>query len=104
MLFPSPQFETLPRPISYPLVSNPLTSRCGLLEQPRIPISSTVHIFDLPTGQWSAVEAAKGPTPRVGHTAVACGPAGSEKIYIFGGRNGIALGDGAPPLTDLVSG
>ena len=50
------------------------------------------------------MEAAKGPTPRVGHTAVACGPAGSEKIYIFGGRNGIALGDGAPQLTNLVSG
>lgn len=76
----------------------------GLLQQPRIPISSTVHIFDLPTGEWSAVKAVNGPTPRVGHTAAACGPVDSEKIYIFGGRNGIALGDGGPLLYTLDSG
>ena len=72
--------------------------------QPRIPIDSTVNIFDMPTGEWVAVAAGKGPTPRVGHTAVACGPAGSEKIFIFGGRYGIAMGDGATLQMSWIGG
>lgn len=62
--------------------------------QPRVPIGSTVHVYDLLTCEWSAVEpCAESPSPRVGHTAVA---AAGDKIYMFGGRYGIAMGDGAP--------
>lgn len=61
--------------------------------QPRVPIGSTVHVYDLLTGKWSAVgPSAESPSPRVGHTAVAAG----DMIYMFGGRYGIAMGDGVP--------
>jgi len=60
--------------------------------QPRVPIGSDVHVYDLQSGVWSTSETAAGsPSPRVGHTAVA---AGLDKIYVFGGRCGIDMGEG----------
>ena len=54
--------------------------------QPRVPISSDVHVYDVQTAnsKWSAVGvAANGLSPRIGYTAVV---AGQEHIYIFVGN------------------
>ena len=68
--------------------------------QPRIPIGSDVHVYDLQTSTWNTVATTKGClSPRVGHTAVA---ASDGLIYVFGGRCGIDMGEGVPVLLLLM--
>ena len=59
---------------------------------PRTPINSDIHAFNISTGEW-AMQAPSGtaPGPRVAHTATAI----DGQIYVFGGRSGKEMGEGA---------
>ncbi|GIL65022.1 hypothetical protein Vafri_18872 [Volvox africanus] len=59
---------------------------------PRVPVGSELYEYSFPDGTWCVVDA-KGepPTPRVAHASAAVG----NKLYIFGGRSGLAMGEGA---------
>lgn len=64
--------------------------------KPRVPIGSTIHIYDLDTSTWSDCKGnGTMPSERNAQTAAAIG----RKIYIFGGRQGITMGEGS--LNDL---
>ncbi|KAG2440042.1 hypothetical protein HXX76_004157 [Chlamydomonas incerta] len=59
---------------------------------PRVPVGNELYEYDMATGTWRVVEA-KGdaPPPRVAHAAAAVG----NMLYVFGGRNGLEMGEGA---------
>jgi hypothetical protein len=67
--------------------------------QPRTPIDSNFVMYDLQSKSWSTNELSNGDVPeaRVGHSACSLG----DFIYIFGGRNGVDLGENS--LNDLYS-
>lgn len=53
--------------------------------QPRQPVDSAVHRFDIKTGQYDEIRGEGDvPAPRVGHAAATI----ADDIYIFGGRGG----------------
>jgi N-acetylneuraminic acid mutarotase len=64
---------------------------------PRIPISNNFFVYDLKESKWSKIEniGDQKPCSRVGHTSCVL----SNKIYIFGGRVGVGMGEGS--LSDL---
>ncbi|GAB4817934.1 hypothetical protein N2152v2_004980 [Parachlorella kessleri] len=59
---------------------------------PRVPIDSQVHVYDVAVSTWSQ-PAATGdvPAPRNAPAAAAIG----SKVYYFGGRSGIDMGEGS---------
>lgn len=59
---------------------------------PRIPVEADTYCYDLPSGSWTRV-AVKGspPGPRVAATMTTVG----DRIYLFGGRTGVDMGEGA---------
>eukprot|EP00775_Hariotina_reticulata_P003513 gene3513-3783_t len=61
--------------------------------QARVPVDDGLYKGSLSSGVWSKLHAAEGtsPGPRVAATMVAVG----NKIYLFGGRTGIDMGEGA---------
>ena len=64
----------------------------------RVPINSTLHCLDLTTFEWSILHPknnASAPGPRVAHCQCVVG----DKLYIFGGREGITMQE--KPLNDL---
>ncbi|BDA51022.1 Nitrile-specifier protein 5 [Coccomyxa sp. Obi] len=66
--------------------------------QPRTPIDSELHVYELDCGAWNPVQCSgDAPCPRVAHTAAAVG----DTIYFFGGRSGIEMGEGS--MNDLYS-
>ncbi|KAK9825908.1 hypothetical protein WJX81_004489 [Elliptochloris bilobata] len=64
--------------------------------EPRKPIDSQIHRYDLNSGVWELLQTnGTPPTPRVATSAAAVG----GKIYYFGGRSGVDMAEG--PLNDL---
>jgi len=64
----------------------------------RTPIDSDLYVLDLalPVRCWKKVEAiGEPPSPRIAHAQAVIG----DNIYIFGGREGVEMGEG--PLNDL---
>ncbi len=61
---------------------------------PRTPINSDVHLYDLDGGVWTVASSSSKdvPEPRVAHTAVAVM---DKEIMLFGGRSGKAMGENA---------
>ncbi|GIL88835.1 hypothetical protein Vretifemale_16766 [Volvox reticuliferus] len=59
---------------------------------PRVPVGSELYEYSFADGTWRVVDA-KGepPTPRVAHASAANG----NTLYVFGGRSGLAMGEGA---------
>jgi Galactose oxidase, central domain len=58
-------------------------------ERPREPVNNALHVFTLPTTlvddvDYTTIEDAEAPPPRLGHTATVIG----NRIYVFGGRGG----------------
>jgi N-acetylneuraminic acid mutarotase len=69
--------------------------------QPRTPIDRNFIAYELQSKSWSVIESPTSssdvPEARVGHSACSLG----DFIYIFGGRNGVDLGENS--LNDLYS-
>ncbi|KAJ3048677.1 hypothetical protein HK097_010316 [Rhizophlyctis rosea] len=63
--------------------------------EPRVPIDARLHVFNLPSQQWTpAIQPSSAtPSPRVGHGSVTF----NDTIYIFGGRVGAEMN----PLNDM---
>ncbi|WIA40680.1 hypothetical protein OEZ86_004378 [Tetradesmus obliquus] len=60
--------------------------------QPRVPVPAATYVYDLADSTWSQLKTAGAcPGPRVAATMAAIG----SKIYLFGGRTGIDMGEGA---------
>ena len=61
---------------------------------PRTPINSDVHAYDVASGDWSVLRATgTAPEPRLAHSATVAD--NTSRIYVFGGRSGKEMGDGA---------
>ncbi|GAX84212.1 hypothetical protein CEUSTIGMA_g11635.t1 [Chlamydomonas eustigma] len=61
---------------------------------PRTPISNEFYAYNLESANWEIIQAAGlRPEPRVAHTAAVVQD--SSSIYIFGGRSGKEMGEGA---------
>ncbi|EFJ44314.1 kelch repeat protein [Volvox carteri f. nagariensis] len=59
---------------------------------PRVPISSELYAYSFTDGTWRVLDAiGEPPSPRVAHSAAAIG----NTLYIFGGRSGLDMGEGA---------
>ncbi|WIA20377.1 hypothetical protein OEZ85_004799 [Tetradesmus obliquus] len=60
--------------------------------QPRVPVPAATYVYDLADSTWSQLKTAGAcPGPRVAATMAAIG----SKLYLFGGRTGIDMGEGA---------
>eukprot|EP00877_Chromochloris_zofingiensis_P006588 jgi/Chrzof1/2182/Cz11g05080.t1 len=81
-----------------PRSSHALTSVGGLIYlfggevQPRIPVPNDVHSYDISEGVWTKLlTTGEAPSPRIACTAAAVG----THLYIYGGRTGVDMGEGA---------
>jgi hypothetical protein len=62
--------------------------------QPRLPLPADLYACDLSTGNWRLVQTRSGstsPGPRVAATMCAVG----SRLYLFGGRTGVDISEGA---------
>ncbi|KXZ44732.1 hypothetical protein GPECTOR_63g57 [Gonium pectorale] len=65
---------------------------------PRVPVGNEMYEYCFADGTWRVLEVqGEAPSPRVAHSAAAVGTV----LYFFGGRSGLAMGEGAS--NDLYS-
>jgi hypothetical protein len=61
-------------------------------QQPRVPLPDTTYCYDIETGTWEALSTTGcSPGPRIAASMVAVGP----QLFLYGGRTGIDMGEGA---------
>jgi N-acetylneuraminic acid mutarotase len=61
-------------------------------QQPRVPLPATTYCYDIDNGTWVALSTTGCcPGPRIAASMVAVG----QQLYLYGGRTGIDMGEGA---------